>query len=234
MVNVNEASIVKLKTHGSEFDILVDSDGAIANKEGKIKNVAEILAVPKIFSDARKGLEASSTQMQEIFGTKDPVEVAKIILQKGDIPLTKEYKDHLRELKKKQIISFIHRNAVDPKTHAPHPPQRIEAAMEEAKVHINEFDSVDHQVQEVLKKIRIILPIKFETKEISFRLSPKYAFKCFPVVKNMGKLLKEDWLQNGSLHIVVEIAGGLEEDLYSKIREICHGDFEAEVLTRKE
>ena len=35
---------------------------------------------------------------------------------------------------------MIHRNAVDPKTGLPHPPQRIESAMEEAKIHVDEIN----------------------------------------------------------------------------------------------
>ena len=233
MVNVNEASVIKLKTHGLHFEILVDGNGAIAFKEGKIADVREILAVQKVFSDARKGLEASEMQMQQIFGSKDPVVVAKIILQKGEVPLTKEYKDNLREQKKKQIIDYIHRNAVDPKTLAPHPPQRIEAALDEAKFHINEMDVFDKQVQEAIKSIHHILPLKFVTKDISVTISAKYAHQSYPTLKSFGKVMKEDWLNDGSLKVVVEIPGGLEEDFYSKLSALCHGDMEAEVIQVK-
>src|SRR3989338_1086886 len=110
MVAVDHASIVKLKTHGQNFEILVDSNAAMALKGGANIDIKTILAVQKIFSDAKKGLEAPENQMKQIFNTSDPLEVAKLILQKGEVPLTKEYKENLREQKKKQIINIIHQN----------------------------------------------------------------------------------------------------------------------------
>ena len=132
MVTVDQANIVKLKTHGQNFEILVDSNAAIAFRGNNNMDIRDVLAVQKVFSDAKKGLEAPENQMKLIFQTADPLEVAKMIIQKGEIPLTKEYKENLRETKKRQIIDIIHRNAVDPQTHLPHPPARIEAAMAEA------------------------------------------------------------------------------------------------------
>ncbi|MCK4522097.1 MAG: ribosome assembly factor SBDS, partial [Nanoarchaeota archaeon] len=138
-----------------------------------------------------------------------------------------------RETKKKQIINMIHRNAVDPQTHLPHPPARVEAAMDEAKVHIDEFEDVNRQMQEVLKKIRIILPIKFEVKEIAVKISPEYAAKSYQVLNQFGKKLKEEWLNDGSLSVVLEMPGGLEEDFYEKINALCHGNVESKVLKTK-
>ena len=41
MVNVDKAVIARLKTHGSNFEILVDCDNAIAFKGGKIDDIKE-------------------------------------------------------------------------------------------------------------------------------------------------------------------------------------------------
>lgn len=233
MVTVDEAIVAKLKTHGQNFEILVDCNGALALKGGKDIDIRSILAAQKIFSDAKKGLEAPENAMKSIFGTQDPLEVAKAIIKKGDIPLTTEYKEKLREEKKKQIINIIHRNAVDPQTHAPHPPQRIENALLEAKVHIDEFQNVQKQVQDIIKKIRPILPLKFEVKEVSVKLPPDYAAKSYGAVKEFGKIIREDWQTDGSWLAVVEIPGGLENDLYDKINKLTHGNAETKVLKVK-
>ena len=184
MVTVDSAIIARLKTHGQDFEILVDCNNALALREGKSIDMRDILAAMKIFSDAKKGLEASESAMKQIFGTSDVDEVAKTIIQKGEIQLTQEYRESLREEKRKQIITIIHRNGVDPKTHLPHPPQRIENAFIEAKVHIDEFRPVQEQVQDALKKLRPILPIKFEVKEIAIKIPPDFAPKCYSTVKS--------------------------------------------------
>ena len=197
MVTVDQAIIARLKSHGQHFEILVDCGSALALREGRSVDMRDVLAAMQIFSDAHKGLVASEHAMKQIFGTNNVDEVAKQIIQKGEIQLTQDYREKLREEKRKQIISIIHRNGVDPKTHLPHPPQRIENAFIEAKFHVDEFASVQEQVQEALKKLRPILPIKFEVKEIAIKISPDYAPKCYAVVKQFGTILREEWQNSG-------------------------------------
>ena len=105
--------------------------------------------------------------------------------------------------------------------------------MDEAKVHIHEFEAVDKQVQEVLKQLRPILPIKFEVKEISVRIPAKYAPKSYQILRSFGKVIKEDWTASGDLKVHIEMPGGLEEDFYSKLSGLCHGDIETEVISTK-
>lgn len=233
MVDVDKANTAKLKTHGQNFEILIDSDKAVAFKSGNITDVKEVLAVEKIFTDAKKGMEASPTALKQCFETEDVEKVAETIIRKGDFALTAEYKQKLRETKRKQIIDLIHRNAVDPKTHRPHPPQRIELAMEQVKIHIDEFESTQKQMEEVITKLRPILPIKFEIKEIAVKIPAEYASKVYSVINSFGKKIREDWLNDGSLAAVIEMPGGLEEDFYEKLNAVCHGNVESKVLSTK-
>ncbi len=233
MVNVDKAIIARLKAQGQNFEILVDCNNALALREGKSVDMHDILAAMRIFSDAKKGLEASEHAMKQIFDTIDVEEVAKAIIKKGEIQLTQEYRENLREEKRKQIVATIHRNGVDPKTHLPHPVQRIENAFIEAKVHVDEFRPVQEQIQEALKKLRPILPIKFELKEIALKIPPEFAPKCYSTVKAFSTILKEDWQSNGYWIAVVELPGGMENDLYDKLNSICHGNVESKILKIK-
>ena len=233
MVAVDEAVIARLKTHGQSFEILVDCSNAIALREGKSIDMKDVLAAPHIYADAKKGLEASEHAMQQIFQSAEPEEVAKLIIKKGEIQLTAEYRNQLKERKRKQIIGIIHRNGVDPKTHIPHPMTRIENAFEEAKFHVDEFLPVEQQIQEAIKKLKAILPIKFEVKELEVKIGPKYAGKAYSTVKTHGTILKEVWQDNGYFVAVVEMPGGLESEFYDKLNSICHGDAEVKVLKTK-
>jgi|TARA_Y100000294_G_scaffold175574_1_gene195989 ribosome maturation protein SDO1 len=233
MVTVEEAVIAKLKTHGQNFEVLVDCNNAIAVRENKQVNMKDVLAASKVFTDAKKGLEASESTMNQIFQTADAEEVAKQIILKGDIQLTAEYRNSLREKKRAQIINLIHRNGVDPTTHAPHPVTRIENALEEVKFHVDEFASVEEQLQDVLKKLKPIIPIRFEVKEIAVKIGPDYAGKAYSTVKKYGTILREEWQNNGYWVAVVEMPGGMETEFYEKVNGICRGEVEAKVLKTK-
>ena len=54
---------------------------------------------------------------------------------------------------------------VDPKTQLPHPVQRILLAMEEGKIKIDEFKDEQLQLDEIIKKLQPLLPIKRKDKE---------------------------------------------------------------------
>jgi ribosome maturation protein SDO1 len=233
MVAVDEAVIARLKTNSQNFEILVDCNNAIALKEGKDIDIKDVLAANKVFADAKKGLKASETAMMQIFQTSDAEEVAKNIIKKGEIQLTLDYRNKLRESKRKQIIALIHKNGVDPKTHGVHPVNRIENAFEEAKIHVDEFTPVQQQLQDILKRLRPILPIRFEVKEMSVKISPQYAGKAYSTVRNFGTILREEWQNSGYWLGVVEMPGGMEAEFYEKINNICHGDVEIKVLKTK-
>ena len=233
MVTVDEAVIARLKTHGQNFEILVDCNNAIALREGKNIGMNDVLAAPHIYADAKKGQVASEHVMQQIFQTADAEEVARQIIKKGEIQLTQEYRNQLKERKRKQIIGIIHRNGVDPKTRLPHPVIRIENAFEEAKFHVDEFLPVEQQVQEALNKLKLILPIKFEVKELEVKIGPLYAGKAYPTLKSYGTRVRDEWQNNGYYMAVIEMPGGLEEEFYEKLNSICHGEAEVKVLETK-
>lgn len=233
MISVDKAVIAKLKTHGQSFELLVDCDNALALRGGKEVEARDVLAAMKVFSDAKKGIAASENAMKQIFGTSDVEEVAKQIIKKGEIQITQEHREKIRELKKKQAIDIIHMNGVDPRTHAPHPLNRLENALKEAKFHFDADKPVQEQVQEALKALKPILPIKFEIKEIAVKISPAYAPKCYSAIKAQGTILREEWQSSGYWNAVVEIPGGLESEFYDKLNKLTSGNVECKVIRIK-
>jgi len=226
-------NLARLKKGSNVFEVVIDSDAAVAYKEGNAIEIRDILKAEKVFSDAHKGLIAPEHVMRDVFNTADPLEVAKIIIREGEIQLTAEHRQLVRDRKKKQIIEKIHRYGVDPRTHAPHPITRIEAAFEEGNVKIDEFKNADEQVAQIIKQLAPILPIRFEQKEIALKFPAESAGKAAPVVHRLAKVLRQDWQTDGSWVCVVEIPAGLETELYDKLNSLTHGKLESKVLKTK-
>ena len=205
MVSIDKAGIAKLKREGKTYEILVDSEKALAFKSGKSVSIGDVVVTEEVFYDAKKGTRASEHELEKIFGTDDKLEICKVIVKEGDVPITAEMMRRELDVKRKQIVNLIHRNVVDPNTGKPHPPQRVDAAMTEAKVRIDENKTAEQQVQEVITQIRKIIPIKYEIREISVRVLSQYAGRAFPIIKQFGKVLSDSWENDGSLKAVVEI-----------------------------
>ena len=153
MVRVDEAVIARLKKEGKTFEVLVDCDKAIEFREGKIESLEEVLATREIFSDVKQSERATDIDIKKAFHTDVFNEIAAQIIKKGEVQLTTEHKNKLREEKKKKIVEMIHKNAINPQSDVPHPRERIENAMKEAKVRIDEFKSAEDQMQEVISQL---------------------------------------------------------------------------------
>ncbi len=217
-------NLARLKKAGEKLEVAVDPDLAIAFRQGKDVDIKEVIRSEKIFSDVKKGLLASETFLQANFKTTDTVEIAKKIIQEGEIQLTLEYKQKLREDKKRKIINLIARNGMDPRTKLPHPPQRIESAIEQAKVSIDEFKSAEDQMQHVIDKIRSVLPISIELKKIEIIIPPQYAGRAYSMLSRYGKPREERWNSDGSYQCKMEIPAGLLDEFFDKVNGFTSGE----------
>ncbi len=229
MVSLDNSVIVRLKTHGENFEIFVDPDLALKYRDGEKIGIDQILAVEGIFKDAKAGDKASEELMKKIFGTNEIYNVADKILKKGKLHLTVEQRRHLMEERKRQIISIISRNSINPQTKTPHPPSRIEKAMDEAKVSVDISKSAKEQVDKIVKAIRHILPIKFETLDIAVKIPAQYSGRCYKTLREFGDVKKEEWEKN-SLMCLLRIPGGLQDEFYSKLNSLTHGEVKIKVL----
>lgn len=226
-------NVARLKRDKDIFEVVVDPDLALDFRQGKSISIHDVLKDELVFIEARKGLRASEHRMKEVFGTDDPLEVAKVIITKGEVQETAEHRAKVQEEKRKKIVSTIHRFGVDPRTHLPHPLTRIDTALDEAKVKIDPRRSAEEQVDEILKQLRPILPLKLETKQIEIRIPAQYGAKCYSTVKGWSKILRNDWLSDGSWLGVVELPAGMEQDFYDKLNSMTHGSLQSKVIGTK-
>ncbi len=230
MVAIDESIIARLKTHGKTFEVFVDPDGALAFKKGDQVKIENILAVEDVFSDAKNGDRPAEQDVLNAFGTTDATKIAQKIIMEGELQLTTEQRKKIQEDKKKQVIAFIARNAINPQTKAPHPPARIEAAMDEAGVHIDPMKSVDEMVTIAMKAIRPIIPIRFEEVNIAIKIPPEYAAKTYGSIVKFGNLMKQEWQNDGSWIGIISIPAGMQDELYNLLNGLTRGSAETKFL----
>ncbi|CAJ37253.1 ribosome assembly factor SBDS [Methanocella arvoryzae] len=230
MVTLDNAVVARLKTHGEHFEILVDPDGAQELKRGAPIKIEDILAVEDVFSNASRGDRVPEEDLVKAFGTTAVFEIARKIITEGEINLTAEQRHRMIEEKRRQVVSFISRNAINPQTMTPHPPQRIERAMEEAGVHIDLTKSVEENVNIVMKAIRPIIPIRFEEVKIAVKIPGTYAPRAFGEITSFGKLIKDEWQNNGTWIGVIQIPAGMQPEFYDLVNKLSKGEAETKLL----
>ena len=230
MVSLDDAVIARLKKGEEHFEVLVDPYAAADLIDGKDVNVIQSLAIDAVFKDSKKGTHASDESLQKNFGTGDIGEISKQIILKGDIQLTTEQRQKMQKNKRNKIIETIARNAMDPKTKAPHPRQRIELAMEQAGVHIDPFKPVSEQVKTIIELLRPIIPISMENIRISVKIPAENIGKAYGVVRSFGTLEREDWQSDGSWIGIIKLPAGMQTEFYDKLNDVTKGNVSTKIL----
>lgn len=223
-------TMARMNLGGENFEILVDPEAAHSYRIGKKVSLSEILVTETVYSDAKKGMRASEEKLKKAFGTLETQKIASQILRRGTLLLTAEQRRKMVEEKRRQIIAFIVRNCVDPRTKLPHPPLRIEQAMEQAHVSIDPFKSVEEQANDAVKLLRPILPLSMERVTVSVRIPPQYTGKIYGMVRSFGALKKEEWHPDGSWSAVIEMPAGLYGPFLEKLGEATKGNLEARLI----
>jgi ribosome maturation protein SDO1 len=224
-------TVARLTKDNEHFEVLVKSQKALDYRTGKIAGITEVLAAETIFADANKGTRVSEEQMRKAFGTTDTLKIAETILKKGTLQLTTEQRRKMIEDKRRQIVDFVSRQAVDPKTNLPHPPLRIENAMEQIHYPIDPYKPVEEQARDIVKLLRPILPLKIEQISVSVQIPAEYSARAYGAVKNFGTVKQEEWRANGSWYGIVEMPAGSYASFLNKLGEVTKGSGEAKIVS---
>lgn len=211
-------TIARIKKTGKEFEIIVDMEKALAFKKGN--SADNFLETDRIFLDSKKGLTASTNDIKKAFGTEDSGEIAKRIVKEGEILVTQDYRDEQKEKKFNQIVDFLSRNTIDPQTRNPHTPERIKNALKEANVEIRNIP-IEEQITKIIEQISRVIPIVLETKKVKVTVPAMHTGKVYGIVTQYKE--EENWLNDGSLEVIVDIPAGMIMDFYDKLNSVTHG-----------
>jgi len=220
----------RIKQGGKHFEIIVNLEKALRFKKESGSDV-DFLEADTIFTDSKKGFVASNKDLEEAFKTNDVNFITKKIVKNGEVLLNQEYRNEKRDNKVKQVIEFLSKNAVDPKTGTPHTSERIKNALDQAQINIKN-DSVESQIGEIIDKLRSVLPVKLETKRIKITTPSIYTGKVYGVISQYKE--NEKWLDNGDLEMVVSVPSGLVMGFYDKLNSVTHGSAVTEEIKENE
>ncbi len=222
-----------IEVKGKRFEILVRPDPAFKFKEGENVDLEDVLWTDTVYRDSRKGLKASPSEIRSAFNTEDIVKIAEKILREGNIQLTEEQRRKLIEAKRRQIIMYIARNAIDPKTGRPIPETRIETAFDQLRIGVDPFKDAESQAIEAVKKIARIMPIKLARAIVKVEVPPSFSGRIYRELARLGTLLKTEWRHDGSLVAEIEIPAGSQVEVVSRIQGLTKGQARIDVRVIK-
>lgn len=216
-------TVAKVSKSGTTFEILVDPDAALRVKMGENLPASKFLVYEEVYRDSKKGIRANTSELMKSFGTTNIQDIALKILREGELQITAEQRRRLIEEKKRQIIDFLSKHAIDPRTNMPIPPQRLELSLEEAGVSIDPFTDAKRQVPKILEKLRMVIPIKVGLGIFIIRVPGDSQPPLLRHLKSIGKILKEEWGQDGWWRCEFEAPAGMITDLVDLVNRYTSG-----------
>lgn len=220
----------RISVKGKHFEISVDLDEALKIRNNQNGNISSALRSNHIFTDLKKGNLASEADLKSYFNTTDVFEIAKRIIQKGEVQKTQEFRDAEKDKKIKQVISLILKNAVDQHGN-PYTEERLRKAIGEVHF-VFDSRSAEQQMPELISKLVSIIPIKIETKKIKIIIPAQYTGQVYGIIGEYKE--SEEWLSNGNLQVILNIPSGNQIDFYEKLNHITHGSVQSEELSKEE
>ena len=232
MISLEDAVTARLESHGARFEVLIDPDAALEIKRDEFDGELEdVIAAEDVFEDASRGDRPAETDLEDVFGTTEPLEIIPEVIKRGEIQITAEQRREMQEQKRKQLINTIARNAVNPQMDdAPHPPDRIENALEEAGFDVDPMEPVESQVEDALDALRPVIPIRFDEVTMAVQVPPDYAGSAQAQIRQFGDLEREEWQPDGSWIGVVEFPAGMQNEFYDLVNEVSSGEAETRIV----
>ena len=230
MVSLEDAVIARYDTGGNRFEILIDPKEAQRYGEGDEIDWEEAIAADGIWNDSAKGDRAPEHLVNDTFGTNDLIEIYKKILNEGTIQLTSQQRKEMVDQKKKQIVAHVVANAMNPQTGGPHPPQRIENAIDESRFSVDPMESIEKQVEKLIKSIKILIPISFEKVKVAVKIRAIHVGKCYGQISSLGNIESEEYQKDGSWIGIMEMSAASFVKLEDVLGSLTKGTAETKML----
>ncbi len=222
MVTVDKAIIANYDKNGKHFEILVDADLALEVRGGKPIEplLSNLLASEDVYKDSNKGEKASSKDLLDAFETEEILPIAKEIILEGRVELTTEQKRKKIEQLRKEAIVYISKNSINPLTKTPHPPQRIELAMDQARVTLDPTKPMKKQLESIIEKLKPILPMSFDQETMSMKVPISFANKVLGYL-NKFEIVEKKW--GDGLYIKIKVSSGMKQEVTNGVYGLTSG-----------
>jgi len=220
-------TIARMRSGKLIFETMVDLDNAIKLRKGEGVDINDVVRDVAVYVDQKKGMKAGAAELESAFGTSEFSAVVEKIVRKGEVEVTQDFRDEALESKRKQVVDFLVRNAVDGRSGRPFTPDVLESAIKEAGIRI-ENKNVEVQISGIIDKLKGVLPIKIETKRVKVIIPAVHTGKAYGLIKEYKE--KEEWLGNGDLEVVLNIPVGIQMEFYDKLNSMTQGNVVTEEI----
>ena len=207
------------------FEVDIDPQRALELRHGKDIDIRDVLKVQRVFTDVSAARFAKNNDLQKLFGTHDPLEVAVIIIKKGKIQPSLEEERRLRAEKKERITNALLKCAVRAKTKEHLTSEDVEKMLARTKIDLHEPDSW------ILRRVIEHAPVTCAVHSVQITLAPQHVGRARYHLAQLTKIRKEETLPDGRWQVSVDVPIGIKEEVFAYLNGLTHGKFENKLIS---
>eukprot|EP00055_Hartaetosiga_balthica_P003756 m.8904 g.8904 ORF g.8904 m.8904 type:complete len:252 (+) comp3297_c0_seq1:122-877(+) len=218
---LTNVAIVRMKKGGKRFEIACFKNKVVSWRKKIETDIDEVVQVHTIFTNVSKGQVANSSDLNKAFKTEDEEKILLLILEKGELQVSKqERKADLTE-KFKEIATTVSEKCVNPDTQRPYTITQIEGAMRDLHFSVRPQTSTKSQALEVIRQLQETIKIERALMTVRLTLPGKNGKAAKDALKPLFREIEsEEW--DGDLELIGKIEPGnykiLEESASSQTK----------------
>ncbi len=101
--------------------------------------------------------------------------------------------------------------------------------MEQAKIHIDPFKSTEEQVNEIIKSIRVLIPISMDKIDFAVKIPAQFSGRAASIIHKYD-IRREEWLNDGSLVAEFSLPVGAKQDLLNELNSATKGEVVLKII----
>lgn len=222
--------LVRLKKGKTTFEVMVQEGKVAQYREGIVKKIADVIVTDIVWTNAHKGTRASSEQLKNAFNTDDVQAIMKQIIEHGESQQSDAERKQKLADKRQEIVSYIHKNYVDPQNNLPLPATRVENALQQLKPRIDPDVDAARQVTALVPKLVTVMAMKKGGSSIigTITVAAKLAGATSSAVRKYATVVRETY--GASYKLDVEVQS--HDMLLKELARVTKGEFEFEVTNQ--
>lgn len=165
-VRLTNVAVVRMNKGGKRFEIACYRNKVVDYRQGLEPDLSEVLQTDRIFTNVSKGEFCKAKDLQKVFGTKNDEEIAKHILQKGQVQVSDKERNQQLEKTTAQVAEWISKNCVHPGSDRPYTISQIKHAMSQSKFSVHPTKPLKRQYLDCVKLLQGVIPIQRAKMEL--------------------------------------------------------------------
>lgn len=205
---LTNVAVVRLKSHGSRFEIACFKNKVLSWRSRVEKDIDEVLQSHTVYSNVSKGVLAKSKDLIAVFGTDDQDKICLEILEKGELQVSgREREAHLSN-QFRDIATIVMKKTVNAETQRPYTISMIERLMRDVHFAVEPNKNSKRQALELIRELEKQFPIIRARMRLQLLVPNDQGPNLSGKLEEWGSLVEQSDELNAMFRVVCQLEPG--------------------------